>query len=83
MNPQTLAKTLEPTTTADLPDWAAHGDRPHIPNAETIAAIERSQEYFRKLENGEIQPRFANVADFFASLLDFDSEEEKNADTGV
>ena len=77
MNPQAIATTPEPTAAVDLPDWAAHGDRPHIPNAETLAAIERSQEYFRKLESGEIQPRFANVADFFASLLDFDSEDDE------
>ena len=76
MNPQAIATTPEPTTAVDLPDWASHGDRPHIPNAETMAVLDRSIEYFRQLENGEIQPRFANFDEFIVSLFDFKEYEE-------
>ena len=60
---------------AARPDWREHGDRDHIPNAETLAAMRETDEYFRLLEEGKIQPRFANVAEFFISLFSFEEEE--------
>ena len=76
MNPQAIATTPEPTVAVDLPDWAAHGDRPHIPNAETLAAMKEADEYFKQLEEGIIKPRFASFEEFLISLFDFEDEEQ-------
>jgi len=64
------------TTVGDIimPDWSLHDDRPHIPNAETIVAIEENKEFFRKLKEGEVQPRFNNLAEFYISLFSEDEE---------
>jgi len=48
---------------------------PHIPNAETLAAMKEADERLRQLEAGEIQPRFNNLVEFFISLFSEDDEE--------
>ena len=57
-----------------LAGWSEYDNHDHIPNAETISAMLEADEHLRRLEAGEIQPRFNNLAEFFLSLL---SEEIK------
>jgi len=64
-------------STATIGDDAMyHDNRPHIPNAETLAALKESDEFFRQLKAGEVQPRFNNLAEFFISLFSEDDEEQ-------
>ena len=55
-------------------DIMVHDNRPHIPNAETLAAMTETDEFFRRIKAGEIQPRFNNLAEFFISLFSEDDE---------
>jgi len=55
-------------TAAAGDDAMCHDNCPHIPNAETLAALKEAEEHLRQLEAGEIQPRFNNIAEFFNSL---------------
>ena len=50
-------------------DWTAHNSCDHIPNAETIAAMNEGEEHLRLLKAGDARPRFNNLAEFFVSLL--------------
>ena len=51
-----LAKTKEASNSADRQDWSAHDNCDHIPNAETIAAFEETEDILRKIKEGKLKP---------------------------
>ena len=68
---------LKPTETTnsepetDNLDWTEHNNCAHIPNAETIAAIEETEQLINALKNGEKPENlcvFKSVEDMFKEL---------------
>ena len=77
MTPQTLVKTGEPSTAIDRSDWSAHYNCEHVPNAETIAAFEETEEIIRRIRAGEYVRTYANHAELVAEiLLEMQNEDE-------
>ena len=60
----------------DWTDWSAHDNCAHIPNAETIAAIEETEEIIRKIKAGtDTSPSYTCFAELLAEI-DAELEEE-------
>ena len=58
-------------------DWSAHDNCTHIPNAETIAAMEETEEIIRQIKAGTRKPM--TLEEFFAEKrrwLEEDDEDE-------
>ncbi|MCL2357008.1 MAG: hypothetical protein FWC70_07610 [Defluviitaleaceae bacterium] len=53
-----------------------------VPNAETIAAIEETEEMIKKIETGEHVPRYSSFAELLAEV-DAEIEAENNAKVAV
>ncbi|MCL1987140.1 MAG: hypothetical protein FWG64_04120 [Firmicutes bacterium] len=59
-------------------DWSAHNNCQHIPNAETIAAMEETEEILRKIRAGEHTPRYDSFEEMLAEVdAEIAAEEEE------
>ena len=63
-------------------DWSAHDNCDHIPNAETIAAMEETEEMIRKIKAGEHVPRYNSFAEILAEV-EAEIEAENNAKIAI
>ena len=63
----------------DWTDWSVHDNCAHIPNAETIAALEETEEIIRKIKTGEYaEPSYTCFAELLAEI-DTEIETEASA----
>ncbi|MCL2016943.1 MAG: hypothetical protein FWG68_11925 [Defluviitaleaceae bacterium] len=60
-------------------DWSAHNNCQHIPNAETIAAMEETEEILRKIRAGEYSgPSYDSFEEMLAEIdAEIAAEEEE------
>ena len=60
-----------------LLDWSAHYNCAHVPNAETIAAMEETEEIIRQIKAGERQLK--TLEDFLAEMHSWLEEDDDEA----
>lgn len=64
-------------------DWSIHDNCDHIPNAETIAAMEETEEIIRKIKTGEHSGSTYNSFAEILAEIDAEIEAEDNAEIAV
>ena len=64
-----LRQSKQASNAAGWQDWSAHENCDHIPNAETIAAFEETEEIIRRVKSGEYSgPSYKRFADLLAEI---------------
>ena len=76
MTQAALAKTKEASNSADRQDWSAHDNCEHIPNAETIAAFEETEEIVKRIRSGDYSGCMT-YEEFLADLYSDDDDEDE------
>ena len=67
MSPVVLKKAKKTNQTVDWSDWSAHDNCAHVPNADTIAALEETEEIILSIKAGIRRP-YKNFAEIVAEI---------------